>query len=193
MKTYSSILGRVGTILAKLIEIAFWIGTVGLLVAWIMALFFPAQIADGTLVSVSGTTEPLSFMGLDAGAVSLKTLGRALCFLCPAGAILCVLYAMIFRNIYAILKFLHAEKGLAFSSENSPFRLEIAHRVQKIGLFAIAIPLFSLLGQAVLYAVGLSTAMDLNMSQLAMGLAVLYLASVFQYGVKLQSEIDEVV
>lgn len=193
MKNKSVFLGRISMILAKLIEVSFWIAAVGLLVAFIMALFFPGQIANGNLASLSQPQEELTVLGLSAGMISYDSLAHALCFLCPFGCISASLYAMIFRNIYLILRKVNASDGRAFSSDNSPFQPDIIRMVREIGIFSILIPLTTLIGQVILRLFLPESNGNFDILQLVSGLAILYLSTIFQYGGHLQAEMDEVI
>lgn len=114
-----------------------------------------------------------------AGNLSMKAF-----FLTAVGAV--VLYglmAMIFRNIYLIIK--RSESG-------SPFQKDNVRMVREIGIFSIAIPVIGLIMSIV---IGLATGPDaaetsVNLNGFVTGIVVLSLSHIFAYGAGLEKDMD---
>lgn len=184
---------RFAKILARIIEIFFWIGAVGLCAALVMLLL--NQIGVDGLVSGTDGTVPENFevLGISFGMLLPAEMIRACYFSFPFGIVICSLNAMIFRNIYLILVKVRADSENSFSSENSPFRPDIVRMIREIGIFAISVPVVTLIGQFVASLFFKEAYMSFNITEIAMGLAVLYLSTIFQYGQNLQEEVDDLV
>lgn len=184
--------GKIGLVLAKLIEIAFWIAAAGMLIAVILVFLWQASLLPGAVV-MTGGSENFTILDIDFGQITLQTLPMAIYLAAPFAAVVYAVYAMIFRWVWQILKQMKAGQDERFSEKNSPFQPGIARKMEQIGWCAIAVPLISLAGQA---AAGLffeDVCVSVSLIQIAMGILVLFLASIFRYGVSLQNEVDGLV
>ncbi len=174
-------LSRVAKGLAKLAEIAHWIGAVGMLVGLVLLLVMGqgAVIGDagepGTEAKVYGfelaVVDETGQPDLDAMAV-----------LMVAGVILMTLMALTFRNVHLILK----------NSENTtPFQPGNVRMVREIGWFLMALPVVGLIMSVVArLAVGVEAEADVTMGSFVVGLVVLCLSQVFARGLALESDVD---
>ncbi len=184
-------IGKISLVLSKLIEAAFWIGAVTMVVCLVLALFNQHLMVISP-VSDQQTVE-FDVMGMDFGQINVEMLLQAFLIAAPFvfGIFTCM--ALIFRSIHQILKSLKAGSGQAFSEDNSPFQPVIVKQIKKIGWLAIAIPILEMVGSwiASFFFTGMEP--SVNLLQFALGLCVLFLASIFAYGSKLQEETNGLV
>ncbi len=167
--------------LAKLAEVAHWIGAVGMLVGLVLLLVMGrgAVIGDpgepGTEAKVYG----FELVVVDkAGEADLD----AMAVLMVAGVLLMTLMALTFRNVYLILK---------NSEETTPFQPDNVRMVREIGWFLMALPVVGLIMSAVArLAVGVEAEASVSMSSFLVGLVVLCLSQVFARGLALESDVD---
>ncbi len=186
-------LGKVSTVLARIIQIFLWIGAAGSLILWIMLLIDPQR-----LISVyPGDTlfpQSLNLIGFDVMVNSLSEGIQALRWMLPIFAVICSESAMIFRNLSLILAQLHTMEGEAFGQDNSPFTPDIIRMVREIGIFAISIPVIELVSSWILRLVlGTDVEISVSLTSVVFGLSVLYLSSIFSYGHTLQQETEDLV
>ena len=95
-------------------------------------------------------------------------------------AISCAAFAMIFRNIYLILK--TANGKTPFSKGETPFQNDITRMVREIGIFLIGLFCVQLVGSF------LTTFVSTNLLYLMIGILMLCLSSIFGYGEKLEND-----
>lgn len=192
--------GKAGMILAKITEIVFWIGVISMVVAFALCLIKPAgfiSLQEDTFASTDGT---LQTMGLEVANIpaDVNAFTTVLLWFAPAAAILMSLIAMIFRNLYLIMKKVHADKKEAFSETNSPFQPDIIRMVREIGIFALSIPIVELIANEVFYLAFRTAGLPVeiggfSVTLLVFGLVILYLSSIFSYGGQLQQETEGLV
>lgn len=189
----NKLIGTAGLVISKIIEIGFWIAAVGMAVCFILALVNPGMFGKPGFVVTDGPNTDFNLMGISLGWIDYHDMAKA--FLCasPFAAVTAALYAMIFRNINLVLKQLRASEGESFGSENSPFRPDIVRMVREIGIFAISIPVISLVGQIIARIFFPEAYAEVDLMSIAFGVAILYLSSIFSYGEKLQDEMNEVI
>ena len=171
-------------IIAKILEVCHWVAT-GFMVAiaicsqaapqWLGHLMNPDTIPEGT-VSIYGFEVVLTDA---AGELSTK----ALLLAAISGFLLCALVAMIFRNIYLIIR---------KSEGTTPFQKDNIRMVREIGIFSIAIPVIGLIMSIIARLVlGVAaTESSVNLSGFIMGIIILSLTQVFAYGVELEKDVD---
>lgn len=171
-------------IFAKILEVAHWVAT-GLMAA--------TAICSAAAPQWLGNLMDLDFVGAEsitaygfeialansAGELNLK----ALRLFAIGGIFLFALVAMIFRNIYLIIK---------KSEGSTPFQKDNIRMVREIGIFSIAIPVVGLILSTIARLVlGVDAAeLSVNMSGFVMGIIVLSLTQVFAYGAKLEKDVD---
>ena len=117
----------------------------------------------------------------------------AFAFAFVTSAIVCVLAAMISRNVYLIFKTSVGETW--FSKGSTPFQLDNIHMVREIGIFAISILVVELV-ISIIAGVVLGpdcVEMSVNTTGVFFGLVALALSRYFSYGAELQSEVDGLV
>lgn len=169
-------------VVAKICEIVHWVGAAFMAVMAICTAAAPQWLKY--FVDLYGAEGGLSIYGFevvftDTAAAQNKTLG----LFAIGGVILFGLVAMIFRNIYLIIK----------KSENStPFQKDNVRMVREIGIFSIAIPIIGLImGTVIRLAVGVDAIeTSVNLDGVLMGIVVLCLTQIFAYGVALEKDVD---
>lgn len=174
-------LSRVAKVLAKLAEIAHWIGAVGMLagVVLLLAMGREAVISDPREAGTQGDVYGFEMAVVDeAGEPDLAALEVFM----VAGALLMVPMALTFRNVYLILK----------NSEGStPFQPDNVRMVREIGWFLMAVPAVGLIMSVVArLAVGVEAEASVYMGSWLVGLVVLCLSQVFARGMALESDVD---
>ena len=168
-------------VLTKILEISHWIGMVSMAVVFVLSLVMGTDVVQNVSAKDFGSdfiTYGFEVEVVDAaGQVNLAGL-RLFC----VGAFLILgLMAMVFRNIYLILK---------KSQNTTPFQKDNVRMVREIGIFLIAVPVVSLIMSMVTRGVaGLETS-SIGASSFMVGLAVLCLSQVFARGVELETETD---
>lgn len=169
---------------AKIFEVLHWVAA-GVMAVTAICVFAAPQWL--TFVLDPGADRPgvTNVYGFEttltdaAGNLSVKAL-----FLAALGAVLLyALMAMIFRNIYLIIK---------RSESDSPFQKDNIRMVREIGIFSIAIPAIGLVMSII---IGIATGPDavetsVNLSGFVTGIVVLSLTQFFAYGASLERDMD---
>ena len=178
-------LRKVTAVLSKVIEVISWFGVAMTIMATIAFTVAKDQIVEAydkgyltaSNITVSGTANnsPEWMMNtiLDGGAV----------FVFAPVAIMLVLTALIFRNVFNIFK---------ASNEASPFSMENVKRIRNIGFYTIAIPICKVICSIICLAVVKSGnyALSVELSEVVFGLVALCLSQYFAYGAELQKDVD---
>lgn len=177
-------LDKVTRVLAKLLEIGHWIAAVSMAVVFVLSFIMGKGVLQNVSVADFGaslTTYGFEIEVVDqAGQVSLT----ALRIFCVGAVLILGTMAMVFRNIYLILK----------KSENAtPFQKDNVRMVREVGIFLIAVPVISL-GMSILARLILGAEMtevsSVGLSSFMVGLTVLCLSQFFAHGVELETETD---
>ena len=180
-----TVVNKITKIVAKILEIVHWVGA-GLLVAvaicagaapqWLRTFMDTDAVKWDSEVSVYGLEVRLANTAgeLDRTALLLFAIG---------GAILFVLVAMIFRNLYLIIK---------KSAGSTPFQKDNVRMLREIGIFSMAIPVVGLIMAILIRLIvgldGSETVVSLN--GFVTGIIVLSLTQVFAYGASLEKDVD---
>ncbi len=177
-------LDKVTRVLAKLLEIGHWIAMVSMAVVFVLSfvmgtgIFREVNMAD---FGASLTTYGFEIEAVDqVGQVRLA----ALRIFCVAAVLILGTMAMVFRNIYLILK--RAER-------DTPFQADNVRMVREVGIFLIAVPVISLIMSVVarlVLGVDMVETSSIGVSSFMVGLTVLCLSQFFAHGVELETETD---
>lgn len=175
-------------VLAKIVEVFHWVGV--------------ALMAAATVCSVAAPQFVRLFVGLDTagrGWADMDVYGVNITAPCVdgmvdstvflifgiSGIIVLGLMAMVFRNLYLILK----------RSENStPFQKDNVRMLREMGIFCISVPIVGLVMSGVARLVlgdGIET--SFNMAGFFLGFAMLTLTQVFSRGIELERDVDGLV
>lgn len=175
-------LNKATCVLAKLMEIAHWIGAVGMVVG--LVLLF--TMGEKAVVMTPGQADvEAAAYGFEITLTnSVGTLNMtALQLFCIGGAILLSLMAMVFRNIYLIMK----------KSENAtPFQKDNVRMVREIGIFLLSVPMVGLIMSIVARLVlGVDNVeASVGLDSFMVGLVVLCLSQFFAQGMELEADVD---
>lgn len=186
---------KVGIAISKISEIVYWMSTALstlLFIATIAAKdFFIDFLSSADLRSleefaVAGfKIEITNAQGaVDMGAVTLIAF---------ASIITSVLLALIFRNVYLILKSADTKKESA--EPGTWFTDDITAKVRQIGYLFIAIPIAGLVMSVIAFVILGSSGAEVSVSfdWIIMGIIILCLSQAFAYGAELQKDVDGLV
>ena len=182
------VLNKFALVISKGLELLHWLG-----VALISFLLVTSIVAKDQLLGFlsKGAVEfgpTLTTYGFEVTAAS--TSGEInmtiLTLFCVAALIIFVLMAMVFRNVYLILKKIE---------NDSPFQKDIIRMLKEIGIFSIAVPVVGIImtfiiGIATGAGVGFFVEATVNLDSVAMGVLVLCLTQIFTYGASLEKDVD---
>lgn len=187
MKKINTI-NKISVYIAKIAEIIHWIGAV-LAIVLLVCVFAAKDILIRVLLKEN--TE-LSCYGF---SISVFDSNGSFCvsafvMYSIAAAVTLLLFAMIFRNAYLILK--TADGKTWFAKGSTPFQKDIVRMFREIGIFLIAVPVIGLVISIVARAViGVQAAeISVRFDGVIIGLLVLCLSNFFAYGSELQEDID---
>lgn len=177
-------------IITKILEVGYWIATVGMVILLVYSITFKGQLSNfvsdikdsGFEISTSG----FKIMITDENG-NINT--KAVAVFAIDGIIASTLMAMIFRNVYLIVK--TADGQTNFSKGNSPFQKDIIRMIREIGIFCIAISVVSIIMSTVATAVlGNDIETSVKLDRVVIGLMMICLSNYFAYGSELQKDVD---
>jgi hypothetical protein len=178
-------LRKVTAFLAKVIEVVGWFGAALMIITTVILMVGKKQIMEayqsGTLkagsITLTGTVNNSPEWAMD-----VVGRGGAVFIFIPL-AILCVLTALVFRNVYMIFK---------ASNVASPFSMENVKRIRNIGIYAIALPIVKVVAGLISFIAMKNGdyALSVELSEVVFGLVALCLSQYFAYGAELQSDVD---
>ena len=168
-------------IVAKIIEIAHWIG-VGFMTAIAICTAVAPQLLGKLLDTNMVYAEAYGFtiVLLDGNGEFSRT---AYCLFAVSAVFLCALVAMIFRNINLIIKKAEA---------STPFHKDNIRRMREIGIFSIAIPVVGLVMSVITRIVvgWAGSSITISLDGFVMGIIVLSLTQFFTYGAELENDTE---
>lgn len=171
---------KITEVISLIIEIVCFIGAVGMLITGPVFIFMdlPADaVRDASLVDNCGMV--ISAYGLEKGAAS-DVIGAGYIF----SGLIYALLGMVFRNINLIVK--TARGGTWFSKGKTPFQDDNVRMVREIGIFLIAIFVLGLIGTTVAHAINGDVETSRSMLTLVLGIIMICLSKIFEYGRDLQ-------
>lgn len=179
------LLQKVTLIIAKTAEILHWWLVGAMLIITICSLIWATPVTEwlktaainDSMVSCYGFTLPI----LSASMLAIF----AFC-----SAIVLSLMAMIFRNVYLILK--TAEGKTWFARGNTPFQQDIVRMFREIGIFFIGVSVMSLASVAFVSFLG-GKPDGFNYLSCFTGLVFLCVSQFFNYGANLEKDLDGLV
>ncbi len=183
-------LNKAVLIVAKFLEITHWIGAT-LMAALLVCVIFAKDFVLNILEAAGITTES-GIIDMTSYGFSFTTEGTdtgALVILAITLFIVISLMAMVFRNIYLIIK--TAAGKTKFSEGKTPFQKSIVRMMREIGIFFIATTVVALIMSIIAVpVVSAPTQITLQLSNLIIGIFVLCLSQFFSYGKQLQDDVD---
>lgn len=176
---------KAAKVLAKIFEVFHWVGAalmVGMAVCAVVAPDWIKYFIGYEAKECCGATLDLYGFEIVAPVVNGEADLRALVVFGIGAVIILALMAMIFRNLYLIIK---KPEG------NTPFQKDNIRMLNEIGYFSIAIPVVSLIMG---FVAGLVLGNDVETSTsiygFAMGVIVLGLTQFFVHGAELEEDVD---
>lgn len=184
-------LNKTTLILSKIAEIVHWLGAGTMLIGTFLSLFQPNWFKD-FLIKIITPETTTSCYGFEVtlGTGADLNYGKSAIFALGC-AIVLSLMAMVFRNVYLILK--TASGKTWFAKGETPFQANIVRMFREIGIFLITISILSLISVTIVSATGGEINHGFNYAFGFMGLAFLCISSFFNYGTKLEKEVDGLV
>lgn len=179
-------------IIAKILEVAHWVGVALMVVILGFCAFAPDKTASMFVGGIEGASGPDTMYGFSfelVDATGMLNIPAVIVF-AIAGIILFTLMAMVFRNVYLIIK--TSEGNTWFSKGATPFQPEVTRMLREIGYFTIAVPMVGLIMSVIgTLVVGPEFAeSSVDVSYVFFGLLVLWLTQVFTRGEELQEEAE---
>ena len=181
-------INKLAIILTKILELLHWVGAAcfaGIAIGtaagspWLRGVFTGLRPAIDRELNPYGfeVTVVIADGELDMTAVLVFAIGAV---------IILSLLAMVFRNIYLILK---------KSQEGSPFQPDNIRMLREIGIFCIAVPVVGLTISAVARLILGVDAVEtsVNVYGFSMGLIVLCLTQIFAHGAALEKDVEGLV
>lgn len=191
------IINQIAMIAAKVIEILHWC-VVALMIAvlimsiaagdWMVSMLLKGIELGYAPVSLDDmrelTTYGFTLQVVQDGVVN----STAILLFSIAAVIILSLMAMVFRNVYLILK-----KTLQAQSFQ-PFCKDTTRMVREIGIFFISVPVVGLILSGICFLVlGTATEVSMDLTGVMIGLILLCLSQAFAYGTRLQQDVDGLV
>lgn len=182
----NSALYKITLILAKIAELVHWCLAGAMLVGGIIAVICPAAVLNFAKVTIANRAI-LSCYGFEIAFTSTNMLT----YFAFGSAIVLALMAMVFRNVYLILK--TAEGKTWFAKGDTPFQNNTVRMFREVGIFFIAISVMSLISTIVTQIKGGETIISFNYLDCFIGLVFLCISQFFNYGTNLEKDLDGLV
>ncbi len=184
-------LNSAALVVSKILEVLHWLAVASMAVLLICSFAIRDKVAEllARGVATQGTSLETYGFELEVAGTNGTINMTGLILFSVAAIVVLSLMAMVFRNVYLILK------AYKKSQWRSPFQPDIIRMLREIGIFSIAVPIIGFLfGIAARLLLGPdSTEAYLNVDGFIMGLLVLCLTQVFSYGAELQKDVDGLV
>ncbi len=182
-------LNKATKILARILEICHWVGA-GIMAVLFVCCLVAKDLAVQMIAGDLGEEDVLYGFHFTltnaAGDLSLP----AMAVFAFAGVLLLGLMAMVFRNVYLIIKTSEGETW--FSQGATPFQPDVVRMLREIGIFTIAVPVvelvMSIAGRIVVGPEFAETSVDLR--GFVLGFLVLWLTQAFTYGASLEKDAE---
>lgn len=188
-----ALLPRLTLILAKIAEALHWCLAGVMLILGVITIAQPKVLTSWSGNPMLQGETNLSCYGFEAAVVGTDGAiqpGVAI-FFAFGSVIVLSLMAMIFRNVYLILK---TAKGKTwFAKGNTPFQKNIARMFREIGIFFIGVSLMTLISEIVVNFTGGELSSGFNYLSCFIGLVFLCIAEFFNYGTRLEKDLDGLV
>lgn len=179
-------------IIAKIAEVLHWCLAGVMLIGAAVAIIHPAPFVEWVKAAVSKGSNLLSCYSFEVmiadqnhtpqfGSIAIFALGSA---------VILSLMAMIFRNIYLILKTSVGKTW--FAKGDTPFQKSIVRMLREIGIFFILIAVIGSTSSIVVSALGGETN-GINYMNAFVGLVFICISQFFNYGANLEKDLDGLV
>lgn len=189
----NALLPKLTLILAKIAEVLHWALAGVMLIGALTAVIQPTTLSSWIQDTVLGGNSVLSCYGFEVNITNGTSTIQPSMILCfTLGSVIVLsLVAMIFRNVYLILK---TAKGKTwFAKGNTPFQQNIVRMFREIGIFFIAVSVMSIISEIVVNLVGGELTTGFNYLSCFIGLVFLCVSQFFNYGARLEKDLDGLV
>lgn len=178
---------KAAKIITKFTELGYWMTAALMLTAGIYSFADRTFLADALAGSIRTGRLELSVLGFEFSVPTANGIDmRAMLLYFAAAVVLPSLMAMIFRNLYLIIK---------RSESSTVFQVDNIRMLREIGIFAISIPLAGLaLSTVCRLILGTDTVeTSVRLYGFSMGLVILCLTQFFARGVELEQDVEGLV
>lgn len=181
-------------VLSKILEIVHWVAAAVMLVLFVVS-FLSGEWLSSMIVQENSRDVSLSTYGFELVVIAPSgepDLAAIRIFALGAMPVL-GLMAMVFRNVYLILKTARGETK--FSKEVTPFQPDVVRMIREIGIFYLAVfavsLLFTCIAGLILGPESCESSMDLG--HIMVGVLILCLSQIFEEGTRLREDVDGLV
>lgn len=188
-----ALLPRLTLIIAKIAEVLHWCLAGIMLIGAFIVIIRPEPFTEWVKYTVLHGENTLSCYGFGVSIMSADGVPRPtmVMFFALSSAIVLALMAMIFRNVYLILK---TAKGKTwFAKGDTPFQQNIVRMFREIGIFFVAVSVMSIISEIVVCLVGGELTSGFNYLSCFIGLVFLCISQFFNYGTRLEKDLDGLV
>lgn len=176
--------------ISKFFEIVFFVSSILMVISAVLSFARPHLLASFLLANIDNGTIATNGFQIMIEAPNGEPILGAVRIFTFAGIFTMLCMAMIFRNIYLIIK--TCEGRTWFSKGKTPFQKDVVRMVREIGIFSIMIPMtglvLSLIARISLGSDFCETSVQIV--GIAMGIAMICFSRIFAYGIKLEEEVE---
>ena len=177
-------INKITEVISMIAQILCFIAAVGTIVGGIlfMVIDVPKEIVtERILINTCGMA--ITTVGLPYDQI-IHVTGTGLIL----SGIIYGLLGMIFRNVNLIVR--TAQGGTWFSKGETPFQDDVVRMVREIGIFCIGIFLVGLVGTSIIEFIAEDVEADNSILMLVIGIIMICLSKMFEYGKELQDAED---
>ena len=150
----------------------------------------PKVISNSAILNGEANLSCYGYEVVVANEEGVLNPGMVVCFTVGSVVVLSLM-AMIFRNVYLILK---TAKGKTwFAKGDTPFQKNIVRMMREIGIFFIAVSVMSLVSEIIVNIVGGELTTGFNYMSCFFGLVFICISQFFNYGTQLEEDLDGLV
>ncbi len=177
---------KIAIVLMKVIEILYWIGSLGMLLLMLYGLFNPSALPElAAGLRSSGQDLVIGSYSLEMNTDTAALANQDLVLFLFACMLMMCMIAMIFRNLYLIFR--RSESGTPFDSDS-------IRMMGEIGIFSILIPVIGLLFNVILHILHFfdsgTAVMTVYMDGIILGIIVFFIAGFFVRGHQLEEDVE---
>lgn len=186
-------INKITKVVSKFFEILFFLSFLVMIAAAVLSFVIPEKFGNFLLESVGNGTIATNGFEIAIADKNGNLISAAVKLFVFAGIFTMPCMAMIFRNIYLIIK--TCEGKTWFSKGKTPFQKDVVRMVREIGIFSIMIPVIgfvmSLIARLLIGVDSCETSVQIV--GVAMGIAMICFSEIFAYGIKLEEEVEGLV
>ena len=186
-------INKITKVVSKFFEILFFLSFLVMIAAAVLSFTMPQKFGEFLLESVGNGTIATNGFEIAIADKNGNLISAAVKIFVFAGIFTMPCMAMIFRNIYLIIK--TCEGKTWFSKGKTPFQKDVVRMVREIGIFSIMIPVIGFIMSLIARIfIGVDSCETSGQSVgVAMGIAMICFSEIFAYGIKLEEEVEGLV